>query len=151
MTAGTIATIIAVPLILLCLSLFFWVGRRWGAVADEYDAPFAAVIQGASAGLILVTLVGTWWGMYPWKAEYHNWTPVSGTVATIDSRLVGRDQSTDQKFVVTFTGSAQQYGVTDTRAASVRVGDSLDLTCVRQWQQAGTDGYDCNFVGYRHG
>lgn len=92
---------------------------------------------------------GLWWGMWPWKAEYHQWRPVAGTVASIDSRLLaGQNSGTEQKYLVAFVGSDKQYGVLDTRAAGVHVGDQLKVECVRRWQWSGTHGYDCNYVDH---
>lgn len=47
---------------------------------------------------------------------------------------------------IKFRGSAQQYGVLDTRAAGIKPGDRLSIACVKRWQWSGTHGYDCNFV-----
>jgi hypothetical protein len=95
-------------------------------------------------------LAASAFALYPYKAEYHAWHVHAGTVAHISSRLLatgsGDNTGTSQKFVVQFTGSQQQYGIDDTRAALVKPGDHLRLTCIRthQWG-AGVDGYDCRW------
>lgn len=102
---------------------------------------------GIPAVVIAVGLiVGTTWGMYPYRAEYHQWRDVSGQVVSIDNRLIGTGDGMETKFVVRFDGSGQQYGCDDTRCASVREGDHLTLSCKRAWQYTGIDGYDCRFV-----
>jgi hypothetical protein len=105
------------------------------------------VIAGSTAVMVVILAV-TWWSFYPLKAEYHQWRQHSGTVSAISSRLLSSStgKSTEQKFVVRFVGSNLEYGVNDTRAATVKVGDQLTVTCKRTWQYSGTDGYDCNYV-----
>jgi hypothetical protein len=149
-TGETIATFIAVPLLILGLAVAaYWLRRGEKQQSTKtYGEPgmFKAAWMAALIGIVLA-VVGTWWGMYPWKTEYHQWTPVSGVVDTVDSRLLpAGETSVEQKFVVSFRGNPQQYGVLDTRAAGVKPGDRLTITCVRRWQWSGTHGYDCNFV-----
>lgn len=170
LTGGTIATMICVPILALFLLVataacfLAWLAMR--AEVKTADDTKARGLYGktdkekvigerrAALGLWLLgvvalaaTTVGTWWGMYPWKTEYHHWTPVAGVVDTVDSRLVSTgDKTMEDKFVVKFRGGDAQYGVLDTRAAGLKPGDKLTITCVRQYQWAGTHGYDCNFV-----
>jgi len=149
-TGGTVATLIGIPILLLVqIAPAIWALRyaRSNRDTGNYSEEFAAKILAAVLGvLIVLTLVATWWGMYPWRWEYHEWRPVSGTVASVDSRLNRTDSGTEEKFVVTFEGNRQQYGVLDTRAATLRPGDRLSITCVRRWQWSGTHGFDCAFV-----
>lgn len=165
-TGGTVATAICVPLILLILVAVFFLLRGWAARAErniderssDYktgetlgDIRLARICSWVAPVLIAVTVAATWWGMYPWKSEYHHWVPKSGTVARVDSRLISSgDKSMETKFVVMFAGDEQQYGVLDTRAAGVKTGDRLTVACVRIWQYSGTDGFDCNFVSLEH-
>jgi hypothetical protein len=160
-TGQAIAAMITVPILFLLLlagSVFLfkkWRGLRAEKLAGEHDeyavvtpalALTAFIVCAVSA---VVAAVGLWWGMYPWKAEYHEWRPVSGVVETVDSRLTAAsgNGTMEDKFVVTFEGNPQQYGVLDTRAAGVKPGDRIEITCVRRWQWSGSHGYDCNFVG----
>lgn len=93
------------------------------------------------------------WGMYPDDFAHHHYTRYTGTVAETNSRLIasGTDGGgTDQKFVVSFKEAPnEQYGVIDTRAALVKPGQTLTIDCVKIWQQAGTEGQDCQFVSVR--
>lgn len=141
-TGETIATIVAM---IVCAVVFLIVAAAIAFIAEDYfELIFSYLV------LLVVTalaVVGFWWGMYPWAAEYHHWVPKSGTVETVDSRLISAGQSSmEDKFVVKFQGSDQQYGVLDTRAAGLKPGDHLTITCVKRWQWSGTHGYDCNFV-----
>jgi amino acid transporter len=147
-TGETVATMATVPtLIVFCVAVAVFAFWSWRRTSDDLDRPlwlFTGIgftVIAASIGALL------WWGMYPWQAEYHQWRAVAGTVATVNSRLTATDVGTMQdKYVVTFQGNAQEYGVLDTRAAAVRPGDKLTITCVRRWQWSGAHGYDCNFV-----
>jgi hypothetical protein len=99
---------------------------------------------------IIGWLIGAGFGLYPYQAQYHSWRAHAGIVDRISSRFVatgsGNDAATDQKFVITFKGDPQQYGINDTRAALVHPGDHVRITCIRthQWG-AGVDGYDCRW------
>lgn len=150
-TAESIAAVIVVPLLAIGFLIVAFVLRRQALKEDRTDKWNNYWIwQGFAIACLVgavISSAGLAWGMYPWKAEYHQWRPVSGVVASVDKRLVSTgDKSMEDKFVVTFTGSGQPYGVLDTRAAGLKVGDRLSITCVRRWQYSGTDGYDCNFV-----
>lgn len=177
LTGGTIATMIVIPLLLLIFVAVFVIlrhgaaeeaqeAKNWKAKANysEYHGGISyekslhdvrVIRRWSWAPLVLIalTLGLTWWGMYPWNTEYHHWIPKSGVVARVDSRLISSGDgsgSPETKFVVMFTGDQQQYGVNDTRAAGVKQGDRLTITCVRTWQYSGTDGYDCNFIALDH-
>lgn len=120
--------------------------------ADTAPSPYSdrgpllafAIISFVTA---LLLVGGTAWGMYPYSAEYHQWNEVSGTVEQIDRRLIGSGDSMEDKFVVRYAESGDQFACDDTRCAQVREGDTLTLSCKRAWQFTGTDGWDCRFVG----
>lgn len=113
----------------------------------ELDEP-AGWLVGIGAGMLVVTLGLTAVAMWPWSTEYHQWRPVGGTVDVVQSRLIsaGDKGGTDQKFVVRFTSSKQEYSCEDTRCALLKPGQHLDLSCKRSWQYAGTSGFDCQYV-----
>lgn len=160
----TIESIVSVLLVPLIAAVFLFVGvycwKRFSTMRRDiqehgdttygmkaFDCNSFGVGAGICFAAVVLCAFGLWWGMYPWKAEYHQWRPVSGVVDTVDSRILpAGDSSMEQKFVVRFKGSPQQYGVLDTRAAGVKPGDRLTVTCVRRWQWSGTHGFDCNFV-----
>jgi hypothetical protein len=166
-TGGTLATVICVPILLLALNVAaVWLIRRDRAENaeertysaktggdfppwyDRGDVLFYRLGWIATTVATVALLAGTWWGMYPWRAEYHQWRPIEGIVDRVDSRIVpAGDSSVEQKIVVLFRDNPQQYGVLDTRAAGAHPGDRLAITCVRRWQYSGSDGYDCEFVG----
>jgi hypothetical protein len=162
-TGETIATIVVVPLALLLSVVLFVLlrslarraaaksaasaGSKWATDWDADDARLARRWSWSAPVIAVLIVVATWWGMYPWRYEYHHWVPKAGEVSTVDSRLTGTGNGAmEDKFVVKFSGDSQQYGVLDTRAAGIKPGDHLTITCVRRWQWSGTHGYDCNFV-----
>lgn len=111
------------------------------------DLEVGAIVGGVLT--LVLSVVGIAVGMYPYSGQYHHWQEISGKVTSTNSRFLSVNKGTDQKFVVTFDGSDQQFGCSDTRCAGVQVGDELSLTCKRVWQWFGTPGYDCNFVSYK--
>jgi hypothetical protein len=117
---------------------------------DGYDSGAYLGASVISALTALVIVGATVWGMWPFKAEYHQWTQKSGTVTDVSSRFLAADKSTEQKFVV-HLDDGQEYGCNDTRCSLVKVGDFLTLSCKRTWQFSGTDGWDCNYVARRGG
>lgn len=151
----TLGTLIWLPTLVVIVAALVYVARRLYRYAERVsgrtysDAPEARWLARSALALaaVLVILTLTPWGMYPYKAEYHQWRTVSGTVEKIDKRLIGNGDSMEDKFVVRFADSnGAQFGCDDTRCASVEAGDALTLSCKRVWQYTGTDGYDCRFV-----
>jgi len=150
-TGESIAAMIIIPLVIVILLLVGWLLHRRAGDEDRESAYSDYwMYQGFAIlcwVLVPIVAVSFWWSMYPWKTEYHQWQPKSGVVSKVDQRLL----NATGKFVVSFQGSDQQYGVIDTRAAGIEVGDKLTITCVRRWQWSGTHGYDCNFVSLESG
>ena len=102
-----------------------------------------AGIVGGSLGL-LITLVVVGISTWPWEAQYHQWRPVSGQVEEISSRMIADGKAMSQRFVVVIDG--QPYGIDDTRASLLKVGDEVSLMCIREWQWASTPGDACRWV-----
>lgn len=154
----SLGTLIGFPLLvltaILLLVLSIWLIRKSIRLTKQSSADATMVFWcGVAASVsVLLVVVGTAWGMWPYKAEYHQWRETSGVVAAIDSRLMssGDNGGTTQRFVVTFEDKRER-SCDDTRCATVKVGDILVLECQRQWQYAGTDGYNCNYVSDRRG
>ena len=150
MTGGTLATIICMSVLAIIVIVAIIINISMHMEKDDYAGEVTFVI----VAIILIAGISVWWGMYPWKADYHEWREHSGIVDTApDSRILTdtASGSIEQKFVVKFIGDDQQYGVNDTRAAGLKPGDHLTITCVHIFQWSGTHGYDCNFVSMHRG
>lgn len=152
----TLGVLIGIPLsALLVLALLInagvftayfatWNRRSYHAILD---ARWAMGLWTALACLLPFIATGIVGVIYwPWKAEYHQYRSVHGTVASVANRFVGDGKSTSQKFVITLTSGGQQYGVTDTRAALLKPGDPVSLRCIRVYEYGSNDaGYDCKW------
>jgi hypothetical protein len=154
MTRWSLGTLVGLPAAILgtaalIVGAYFawrWAKRTRGDKYGEHGVALTFLVL-AVAGVV-AAVAGIAWGMWPYKAEYHQWRTETGTVTAVDSRFVGQDRSTTQRFVVTLDG-VRQRSCDDTRCAQVKPGDALTLSCKRAWQYAGTHGYDCNFVARR--
>jgi hypothetical protein len=137
----TAGTLIGLPL--LAVTVIVIVGVTvWLATAEG-----PSVLVGGAGVLIVVLLFGAW-GFYPFKKSYHYWTPVTGTVAEVDKRLVRDGEGMSEKVVIRFKDDPQQYGIEDTRAALLRPGAQASLLCKKahQWGPS-VDGFDCRWGG----
>lgn len=123
---------IIITVVLLGVALTAWL---W--VEDVFEATLFMGMLGVMAAL--VTGVGIYW-LYPIDTNYHRWYAVEGEVLEIDSR-------TSEKFVVRLAPDDREFGITDTRAALLQVGDTVSLSCKRVYVYAGAHGWDCNWVG----
>lgn len=130
-TGGTIAGLVTIGLVLLlCLG-----GAALGALAiyDREPAAGAGWIIGSLA-VALLCLGGWWWGMaFTTSSDYHAWNVKEGTVEKVSKRLVSNgDKGMSERFVVVMDG--QPYGIDDTRASLVKVGDQVSLRCKKDYQ-----------------
>jgi heme/copper-type cytochrome/quinol oxidase subunit 4 len=149
----SLGTLIWVPVSILltvvCIvaSIIFyqwWKRERGGA-----DSGFLIGVSICAAIAAFCLVVGTMWGMYPFKTEYHKWIITKGTVENVDSRFLADGQGgTTERFVVTFD-DGRLRSCDDSRCSQVKPGGTLVLACKRAWQYSGTDGYDCNFESYK--
>lgn len=135
-THWTLGVLVGIP-VLATLALALIVV---GIVCVRIDAIEMTVL----AGIFLVIMVGIGIpSFYPFKAEYHQWRTVEGTVQEIGKRLISADKSMSERYVLKING--KPYGVDDTRASLVKVGDHVRLSCKREWEYASTSGYACRW------
>jgi hypothetical protein len=140
-----VGTSVAGILALVCLLAI--VGGVYVWRTDDFMEASVPFIGGI-VGLVIVAGFYTFAAFPPFDMDYHRYDPKSGTVASIDKRLVSDgDSGMSEKYVVRFKDQAQQYACLDTRCADVKKGDQLELACVKVWQFYGTPGFDCEFVG----
>lgn len=135
---------IAALIVLICL-VTIWIGTLGIRDHDEFGWSF--VIGGALVALITVGVTGAL--MWPWKHDYHFWVDKGGVVEQVSKRLVpAGEKSMQEKYVFVIDG--RPYGVLDTRAALVKVGDRVDIACKRAFEWGvpqSANGWDCKWRG----
>lgn len=103
---------------------------------------------------IAIGVTAVWWffvlpialfGFFPYDMQYHSYRPVDGKVVKMDKRLMGGSDNLAEKYAVQLEGSPQIYGCEDTRCSVLKPGDTLSLMCIREWEYAGVDGYNCKY------
>lgn len=146
----SLGVLIGLPLVVLVLlaaaaAVFF--GVRQIRNDDVYDTDLGWLLT-IAGGLVAVVVVAiSAFAFFPYKASYHRWEPKSGLVTAIGNRFIGDGNGgTNQRFVVTLSGSPQQYACDDTRCSLLKVGDPLTLSCKKAYQYASEPGFDCNWV-----
>lgn len=127
--------------LLITLAALAW-SAWWWRRGDHFDGRF---LVGSGLAVAVVALILTAICMWPWKWEYHAWKPVTGKAERISKRLVpAGDKGMQERFVVVIDG--RRYGVDDTRASLLRVGDTVSLSCKREYQWGSSDhGYGCRW------
>lgn len=93
-------------------------------------------------GVVAVLIAGAW---FPFDMDYHARVPVTGVVSESHSRMVSTGNGMEEKFVIKFEDSGQEFGCLDTRCATIKPGDTLSLLCTKQYDWNSTDGWDCGW------
>lgn len=138
-----VGTVIAGLVVLACLLV-----AAGGVYLKKTEGAGLGIMSGGLFGAVAVATLYVFAAFPPFDMDYHRYDPKSGTVASIDKRLVSDgDSGMSEKYVVRFKDQAQQYACLDTRCADVKKGDQLELACIKVWQFYGTPGFDCEFVG----
>jgi hypothetical protein len=129
-TGGTIAGYIALPLLLLaCIGFGFACATGLGG----YD--HALAVCGIVAAVLCVPIIlgFWWWGMaFTTSSDYHAWNVKQGTVEQMSKRLIATENGMSERVVFKIDG--QPYGVDDTRATLVKVGDTVSLRCKKDYE-----------------
>lgn len=132
----------------LLVVLVFAVGVLWAGL-DDGDGVlsfFGGLLMLVFVGLLVLMLSP--FGMYPsGGSDFHSWKVKQGVVVDVGKRLVpAGEKSMEEKVVITFQGSDQEYGVTDTRAALLKKGDTAVIKCKKAYDWGSVPGYDCKWV-----
>lgn len=146
----SMGVLVGLPIAIICIVLSL-LAIAWGVMLIR-DRDFDGWLLFWSSVLCLVaTLAISGWAFYPYQAQYHKWHQSTGIIKTISSRFLGDgDSGTTQRFVVEFT-NGDIRSCDDTRCALLKPGYKLTLTCKREWQFSGTDGWSCNYVRAQKG
>lgn len=128
---------------LLILAALTLVGSiLWAMFGDSDWSPiawFIAIVAALALGFGLVAY-------YPFSSDFHKYYPVTGTVQTVDSRLIGNgDSGVSQRFVVVLKESGQPFAVDDTRATLLKPGDPVSLRCKREFEFNSVPGWGCKW------
>lgn len=97
---------------------------------------------------IILIVVGAWVALAwpPFDMDYHRYDTVTGTVTSVEKRLVSEGEGMSEKYVVALDGDSQQYGCLDTRCSAIKKGEPVEMSCIRVWAWYGSDGFDCEFI-----
>jgi hypothetical protein len=136
-----------IGIVLLCIAaalmlIIAWIGTSVEIFDGDLSIPFGGM---AFIGALIVAafpIVG--FSLVGWNSEYMAYHSVSGSVQQIASRQIADGHGMSQRYVVTIDG--QPYGIDDTRAALLKVGDHVSLDCTREFVWGSTNnGYACNW------
>ncbi len=135
---GVIAALLLLAGVVATIATFRDRDGDWGVVA------LTALGTGVAVGAI--TLAAMW----PLKYEYHHYVSKSGTVETVNKRLVGvgSENGASERYVVKFTDDPYPYGIDDTRAALLKPGDPVGIKCKKEhqfFQPHEADGWACRW------
>lgn len=145
----SLGTLIWLPVLVVIVAALVvaavWLHRHsW----DELDRAPARLVKWScvATAVIIMGVTASPAGMWPYDKEYHAWWTVHGTVTSVDKRLISdSDNGISERYVLGVAG--QPFGVDDTRAATARVGDTVTLSCKREWQYAASSGWACRWQG----
>lgn len=137
-----VGTIVAV-LFLLVGAVFIAVGTR-----DTYD-PLPTI--GTGLAIVALTVVFWLWGSWPLAYDYHHWIPTTGTVKSVDKRIVKDGDSISEKYVIRFA-DGRTRALNDTIGGSLRAGDVATMRCKKAFEWGvprESHGWDCKWSGKR--
>ena len=135
------------PICLVLVAALIALGRAFWRARDgrNLDRVEGAVFAIGSWALAATFVIGTAVGMYPYDSEYHQWRAVSGEVQQVSNRMISDGKAMSQRYVVVIGG--QPFGIDDTRASLIKAGDTVSLSCKREWQYAAQSGWACRWNG----
>jgi hypothetical protein len=133
------AIVIAVILVLAAVFNRHW--REVFGLESKWPARLFAT------ALVFLALCVAAVSMWPWKRDYHQWTPISGQVETATKRLLGSNSggAMSEVFAIKFRGNSTMYRCDDTRCATAQPGKWLRLLCKKEWEYAAVDGWACRY------
>lgn len=144
----SIGILVGLPIVVIILAactIVAWGTKLNTGPMDPYHTSDARIIWWCCWGVAVITLIITAFAFWPYQWDYHHWSNVNGKVQNISSRLIAADHGTNQRFV--FVINNQPYAVDDTRAALVHTGDTVHLSCKREYQWAAQSGWACRWNG----
>jgi hypothetical protein len=137
-THWSLGVLIGIPVMSLILLALLGVGI-FLLIHWNNDRSFGVIVL-----IVFVIVLGfTLLAFFPYKAEYHQWRTVEGTIQDIGSRQISDGKAMSTRYVFVIDG--QPYGVDDTRASVAKKGDHVRLSCIKEWQWASVPGWACRW------
>ena len=135
---------VCVPIIVITRS------RGWKENTWEGERLSDAGYLGVSAAVILVVSLVIGAGVsFPYSKEYHYYEVKDGVVVVKDAHLMSKSEGMEERYIIGFEGTGNDYRCEDSRCVSVQPGDYLKLRCIRVWEYPATDGYSCQFIEWQ--
>lgn len=145
--AWSLGTLIGLPVTILlivgfvALALYLLLGDWRNRDDFSNDDGFVfGWISAVCAAIVAVTFVFCWW---PFDNTFHRYYKVDGEVEAIASRQISDGKAMSTRYVVRLGG--EDYGVDDTRASLLKVGDEVHLMCKKEWVYNSESGWACNW------
>lgn len=124
--------------LLVCVFLTFV--AFWSESGGGKDAAAGCMLACVPLLAVLALVVIPLFGYWPYKGDYHRLQPISGVVASVDSRFLAASQ-----YVVVTYREGETVRCDDSRCATVKVGDQLRLLCTKEFEYGAVNGWGCRW------
>lgn len=111
--------------------------RQW---RGEYDGLGWSMVIWSCIATSVIAFVITAAGMFPYDQDFHRLRPISGTVESIDIK------EWSSQYAITFKEGAT-VRCDDTRCATIKVGDHINLVCTKEYVYGAVAGWGCKWGG----
>lgn len=117
------------------------VGNWWKSPAGVPDEMWltASWVVGVALVATVVIMAVT---LFPYSADYHRLRPTAGVVQAVDTRFM----AASSYVVVTYQGGLT-VRCDDSRCATVKAGQTLNLFCTKEFTYGATSGWGCRWGG----
>lgn len=142
----SLGTYIGLPFLAIAILLTLWsLVCLVRSVLGDHDAEGIILLSVPTVvGLMIVGFGVACY--YPFKTDFHKWYPVTGTVAEApERRIISSGNSMSERIVIRLKESDMLFGVDDTRAASLKAGDTVSLKCKKEFVYQSAPGWACNW------
>jgi hypothetical protein len=124
---------------------------RKGNRSNSYSSDDLIVVGWVVIGCAVVTQIIVAISMWPYKYEYHHYVTKSGSVEQISKRIISNgDNGISERYVIKMYGDPFPYGIDDTRASLLKVGEHVAIKCKKEhqfFQPYNQDGWACRWGG----
>jgi hypothetical protein len=124
---------------------------RNGYRSNDYNSDDLIILGWIVIACAVVTGFIVAIAMWPYKYEYHHYVTKSGNIEQISKRIISDgDGGISERYVVKLYGDPFPYGIDDTRASLLKVGDHLAIKCKKEhqfFQPYNQNGWACRWGG----